>query len=87
MGAPPKNCKKVLSNKKKLGKIDCRKHNFTNRTKIFASENLTPMNKSITYNFHKLKCNGLICGCVSREGIIKMKHEERARSLKIFHMD
>ena len=34
-----------------------------------------------------LKCNGLIHGCFSRDGIIRMKHEERARPLKIFHMD
>ena len=54
-----KNCKKVLPNKKKLGKIDCRKHNFSNSTKIFSSENLTPMNESVAYNCWKLKCNGL----------------------------
>ena len=34
-----------------------------------------------------LNCNGLIHGCFSRDGIIRMKHEERARPLKIFHMD
>ena len=40
-----RNCKKVLSNKGKLGKIDSRKHNFSNSTKLFASENLKPMNE------------------------------------------
>ena len=39
-----KNCKKVLFNKKRLSSIDCSKHSFTQNTKLFANENLTPMN-------------------------------------------
>ena len=72
-----KNLKNI--NKKNLGKIDCRK--------IFASENLTPMNQSIAYSCLKLKCNGLIQDSFSRDGTIRIKHEERARSLKIFRID
>ena len=56
-------------------------------TKIFASENLAPMNESFAYDCHKLKCNGLIHGCFSRDSIIKIKREERAKPLKIFQMD
>ena len=78
-----KNCKKVLSNKKKLDKIDCRKHSFTNNTKIFAIENLT----SIAYNSCKLKCNGLIHSCFSRDCIARMKCEETAKPVNIFHME
>ena len=40
-----KNCKKVLLNRKKLGKIDCRKRNFSCSTKIFAREIYPWMNK------------------------------------------
>ena len=82
-----KNCKKNLSNKKKLSKIDCRKHNFSSNTKIFARENLILMNESIVDNCCKLKHNRLIYGCFSRDGIIRIKREERARPVKIFHMD
>ena len=82
-----KNCKKKLSNKKKLSKIDCRKHNFSSNTKIFARENLILMNESIADNCCKLKHNRLIYGCFSRDGIIRIKREERARPVKIFHMD
>ena len=82
-----KNCKKVLSNKKTLGKISCRKHNFNNDTKIFTSENLTPMNESTACNCRKLKRNWLIHGIFSRDGIIRIKREERARPVKIFHME
>ena len=82
-----KNCKKNLSNKKKLSKIDCRKHNFSSNTKIFARENLILMNESIADNCCKLKHNRLIYGCFSRDGIIRIKREERARPVKIFHMD
>ena len=82
-----KNCKKNLSNKKKSSKIDCRKHNFSSNTKIFARENLILMNESIADNCCKLKHNRLIYGCFSRDGIIRIKREERARPVKIFHMD
>ena len=44
------------------------------------------MNESIAYNCHKLKCNGLIHGCFSRDGIIRIKREERAKPVKIFQM-
>ena len=81
-----KNCKKVLLNKKKLNSIDCSKHNFTQR-KIFANENLTPMNESIAYNCRKLKRSGLIHGCFSRDGIVRIKCRKKDRPVKIFHMD
>ena len=69
-----------------LGKIDCWKLNFSSSSKIFATENLTPMNESIAYNCHKLKRNGLIHGFFSRDGI-RIKDEERARPVKNFHVD
>ena len=82
-----KNCKKVLFNKKKPSSIDNSKHNFTQNTKNFANENLTPMNESIAYNCRKLKRSGLIHGCFSRDGIIRIKRWEKDRPVKIFHMD
>ena len=45
------------------------------------------MIESIAYNCRKLTRNGLIHGCFSRNGIIRMKHEERARPVKIFRID
>ena len=50
-----KIAKKFYLTKKKLGKIDYREHSFGNSTKIFASENLTPINESTAYNCRKLK--------------------------------
>ena len=82
-----KNCKKVLFNKNKLSSIDCSKHNFTQNTKIFANENLRPMNESIGYNCRKLKRSGLIHGCFLRDGIVRIKCREKDRPVKIFHMD
>lgn len=46
-----KNCIKVLSHKKKFGKIDCRNPNFSNSTKIFAIQNFTTMNEMIAHNY------------------------------------
>ena len=82
-----KNCKQVLFNKKKLSSVDCSKHNFTQNTKIFANENLTPTNESIAYNCRKLKCSGLIHGCFPRDGIVRIKRQEKDRPVKIFHME
>ena len=82
-----KNCKKFLLNKKKLSSIACSKNSFTQNTKIFANENLTPMNESIAYNYRKLKYSGLIYGCFLREGIVRIKRRERDRPVKIFHMN
>ena len=82
-----KNCKKVLFNKKKLSSVDWSKEDFTQNTKIFANENLTPMNESIAYNCRKLKRSGLIHGYFSRDGIIRIKRQENYRSVKIFHKD
>ena len=70
-----------------FGKIDCRKLNFSSSTKIFASENITPMNKSIAYKCGNLKRNEFIHGCFSRDEMIRIKREERARLVKIFHLD
>ena len=82
-----KNYKKVLFNKKNLSNIDCSKHNFTQNTKIFANENLTSVNESITCNCRKLKSSGLIHGCFSRDGIVRIKRQEKDRPVKIFHVD
>ena len=71
------NYKKVLFNNKKLSSIDNSKHSFTLNTKIFANENLTPMNESIAYNCIKLKWNGLTHGCFSRDGIVRIKRREK----------
>ena len=45
------------------------------------------MNLSIAYNCRKLKCNGLIDGCFSRDGIVRIKRQEKDRPVKIFHAD
>ena len=44
------------------------------------------MNESFAYKCCKLKRNGLIHGCFSGDGIVRIKHEESARLVKIFHM-
>ena len=45
------------------------------------------MNESTAYNCCKLNPNGLIYGCFSRDGIVRIKCEERAKPVNIFHMD
>ena len=40
-------CKKAILNRKQLKKIDLRKHQYVNDTKIFINERLTVRKKSI----------------------------------------
>ena len=45
------------------------------------------MNESTAYNYRKLKRSGLIHGCFSRDGIVRIKCREKDKPVKIFHMD
>ena len=45
------------------------------------------MNESIAYRCRKLRCSGLIHGCLSRDGIVRIKCKEKNRPAKIFYMD
>ena len=79
------NLQKEFVEQKEAKQNYCRKHNVSNSTKLFASENLTPMNESIASNCRKLKRNELIYGCFSKDGTVRIKREERARPVKVFH--
>ena len=82
-----KTARKFSITIKKINCIDNSKHNFMQNTTIFANENLTPMNESIAYNCRRLKHISLIHGCFSRDGIVRIKRQEKDRPVKIFHMD
>ena len=73
------NYKKVLFNKKKLSSIDNSKHSFTLNAKIFANDNLTPMNES----------SGMVSLMVaSREMALSESNVgKKDRPVKIFNMD
>ena len=45
------------------------------------------MNESIICNCRNLRLDGLIHSSFSRDGIFKIKREERARFVKSFHME
>ena len=62
------------------------KHNFHFGTNICVNENLTPMNETISYNYIKLKCSGLIHACYSRNGIVYMKENETSSLIKVFDL-
>ena len=82
-----KNCYKIFENKKKLSKLNNEKHNFREGTRIFVSESLTPMNKSIALYCRKLKRKKLIHPCYSRNGIINIKMTDKSQPAKIFYME
>ena len=55
---------------------------------MYVDENMTSLNESITYNYRKnKKRNERIYSCFSRDGIIRIKLEEKARPVKIFQRD
>ena len=76
-----KHCKKALLNKVKLSNINNDKFNSNAETKLYISENLTPMNESIAFNCRKLKRSNY-----TREGIVHIEHEESSKPFKIFHI-
>ena len=45
------------------------------------------MNESVAYNCRKLKCDGLIHGCFSKDDIVRIKRHEKDSPVKIFYMD
>ena len=81
-----KHCKKALVNQKKLSNINNNKSNFNAETKLYITENLTPMNGFVAFNCRKLKRSKIIHTCYTREGIVHIKQEESSKPFKIFHM-
>ena len=71
-----KNCKKFYLTRKNLAVLITANTIFTQNTKSFANQNLTTMNESICYNCRKLKRSGLINGCFSRDGIVRIKRRK-----------
>ena len=78
--------KKALINRKKLDSIDNAKCNFDGRTKIFINENLSPANKSIAYNYSKLRQAKITNSSYSRDAIICIKNTVNSKPEKIYHM-
>ena len=82
-----KYCKKALINRKKLVNINSKtKYNFSKNNKIFINENVTRTNESIGVCSRKLKRNGQIHSCYTRDGIVHIKKNEHSRALKVHHM-
>ena len=83
-----KYCKKALINRKKLVNINSEaKCNFSKNSKIFINENLTRTNESIAFCCRKLKRNGQIHSCYTRDGIVHIKKKNKhSKALKVLHM-
>ena len=61
---------------------------YSDNTKTFVHENMTPMDDLITYNYRKnKKRNERIHRCFSWDGIINIKCEEKAKHVRIFQRD
>ena len=82
-----KYCKKALIDRKKLVNINSEtKYNFSKNNKIFINENLTRTNESIVFCNRKLKRNGQIHSCYTRDGIVHIKKNKHSKALKVYHM-
>ena len=77
-----KSCNKIFENKKKLVILNNEKYNFSEGTKIFISESLTPMNESIAFNCRKLKHS-----CYNRNGVINIRMTDKRRPIKILYVE
>ena len=54
--------------------------------KILINENLTRTNESIVLCGRKLKRNGQIRSCYTKDGIAHIKKNEHSKTLKVHHM-
>ena len=52
---------------------------------MFINENLTRTNESIAFCSRKLKRNGQIHSCYTRDGIFHIKKNEHSKALKVHH--
>ena len=83
-----KYCKKALINKRKFTHINSEtKYNFSKNNTFFINENLTRTNKSIVFCGRKLKLNGEIHSCYTRNGIVHIKKTEHLKALKVYHIN
>ena len=64
-----KHCWKAQRNKKKLKSIDKNAIGIPNAN-LFISENLTPANSKLAFNYQKLKRDGEIEKCYTINGIV-----------------
>ena len=82
-----KNCIKVLSHKKSLVKLIAETTILATVQKYLPVRILQPWMRRLPITTDKLKRNRHIQSCFSRDGIVKIKCEERAAgSVKIFQM-
>ena len=80
-----KICNKIFENKKKLAKLN--KNNFTERTKILISDDLTPMNEPTAFNCRKLKCKELIHSCYNRNEVIYIRMSDKSFPVNFFRLN
>lgn len=83
-----KYCKKALINRKKLRNVNSEtKYNFSRNNQIFINENLTRSNESLAFCGRKLKKNGVIHSCFTKDGVVHIKRTEQSKPLKVHHMN
>ena len=65
-----KCCKKALLKRKQLERINIKKHQFVNGTKIFINENLTVKNEHLAFNCRQLKKKNYIFSTFTKNGTV-----------------
>ena len=81
-------CKKALINRKKLRNNNTEtKYNFSRNNQIFINESLMRLNESLAFCGRKLKKNGVIHSCFTKDGVVRIKRTEQSKSLKVHHMN
>ena len=83
-----KFCKKALVNRKNLININSEmKYNFSRNNKTFINKNLTRENESIAFCDRKLKRNGKIHACFTRDEIVFIRKTDKLKAFKVHHMN
>ena len=78
-----KFCFDALEKKANLKNVNNQDLGFETNTKLFFSENLTPLNQKLTWMCRELKRAGKIHSCWSSKGVIKLRRTVNERSISI----
>ena len=78
-----KFCYDALEKKANLKNINNNDLGFESRTKLFFSENLTPLNQKLAWMCRELKRAGKIHSCWSSKGVVKLRRTMNERSTYI----
>ena len=74
-----------MEKKADLKNVNNRDLGFESNTKLFLSENLTPLNQQLAWMCREMKRAGKVHSCWSSKGIVKLRRTMNERSMSVIN--